>query len=188
MPEFTQHSLQSAPEASRPLLQQTEQNLGFVPNLLAAMAQSPATLEAYLTLTRLFDKTGFSVTERQLVLLSISRHRNCCYCLAAHGTVAQMQRIPKKIVNAIYYQQPLDDDKLEALRRFTQAVLKAEGWVKPEDLQRFYQAGYTKRHVLEVILGVSFKTLSNYVNHINDTPIDEMFLQGLPENKPCDTA
>ncbi len=188
MSEFTLHTQDTAPQASRQILQNTEKQLGFIPNLYAVFAESPATLEAYQTLTTLFDKTAFTVTERQLVLLSISRYRNCSYCLAAHGTVAKMQNIPTEIVHAVYYNQPLTDTKLEALRTFTRAVLEAEGWVKQDALQAFYQAGYQKQHVLEVVLGISFKTLSNYVNHINDTPIDAMFLSGIPNDQNTVTA
>ena len=182
MSEFTIHTLETAPQASRQILQNTEKQLGFIPNLYAVFAESPITLEAYQALTALFDKTIFTVTEQHLVLLSISRYRNCSYCLAAHSTVAKMQKIPAEIIRAVYYNQSLSDTKLEALRTFTHAVLEAEGWVKQDVLQAFYQAGYQKQHVLEVVLGISFKTLSNYVNHINDTPIDTNFLSGIPDN------
>jgi uncharacterized peroxidase-related enzyme len=188
MSEFTIHTLDTAPQASRQILQNTEKQLGFIPNLYGVFSESPTTLEAYQKLTALFDKTTFTVTERQLVLLSISRYRNCSYCLAAHGTVAKMQKIPTEIIHAVYYNQPLSDTKLEALRTFTRAVLEAEGWVKQDALQAFYQAGYQKQHVLEVVLGISFKTLSNYVNHINDTPIDASFLSGIPDNQNTSTA
>lgn len=184
MSEFTVHTLDTAPQASRQILQNTEKQLGFIPNLYGVFAESPITLEAYQALTGLFDKTSFTVTERQLVLLSISRFRDCSYCLAAHGTVAKMQKIPTKIIHAVYYNQPLSDTRLEALRTFTRAVLEAEGWVKQDALQAFYKAGYQKQQVLEVVLGISFKTLSNYVNHINDTPIDTQFLSGIPDNEP----
>ena len=183
MSEFTTHTLETAPQASRPLLQNVEKQLKLIPNLLGVMAESPATMEAYLTLADIFDKTIFTVTERQLVLLSISRFRNCSYCLAAHGTVAKMQKIPTEIIHAVYYNQPLIDTKLEALRTFTRAVLEVDGWVKHKALQAFYQAGYQKQQVLEVVLGISFKTLSNYVNHINNTPIDAAFLSGIPDNE-----
>ena len=182
MTEFTTHTFNTAPDASKPLLKKAEQKMGFIPNLMAAMAESPATLESYLSLNNLFDKTSFTVTERQLVLLSISRYRNCCYCLAAHGSIAKMQNIPADIVNAVYYNLPIDDDKLEALRTFTTEVLKQQGWINQQVLQNFYQAGYKQQHVLEVILAISFKTLSNFINHINDTPIDSIFLKGLPDN------
>ena len=185
---FTLHTLKTAPQTSVPILQRAEKQLGFIPNLCAAMAESPATLEANQVLTALFDKTAFTVTERQIVLLSISRYRNCAYCLAAHGTVAKMQKIPTEITHAVYYNQPMADAKLEALRTFTRVVLKADGWVEQKDLQTFYQAGYQKQHVLEVVLGISFKTLSNYVNHINDTPIDAVFLSGIPDNQHASAA
>lgn len=183
MSEFTIHTLETAPSASKPLIQNTENKLGFIPNLLAVMAESPATLESYLTLGQLFDKTSFTVTERQLILLSISRYRNCCYCLAAHGTIAKSQKISADLINAVYYNHPFDDQKLEALRTFTIEVLKHQGWVKKDQLNDFYQAGYNKQHVLEVVLAVSFKTLSNFINHINDTAIDNQFLVGIPDNK-----
>jgi uncharacterized peroxidase-related enzyme len=188
MSEFTIHTLDTAPQASRQILQAAEKQLGFIPNLYAVFAESPITLKANQVLTELLDKTAFTVTERQLVLLSISRYRDCNYCLAAHGTVAKMQKIPTEIIQSVYFNQSLPDTKLEALRTFTRAVLEAEGWVKHDALQAFYQAGYLKQHVLEVVLGISFKTLSNYVNHINDTAIDEMFLSGIPDNQNTVTA
>ena len=188
MSEFTIHTLDTAPQASRQTLQNTKKQLGFIPNLYGVFAESPTTLAAYQELTALFDKTAFTVTERNLVLLSISRYRNCSYCLAAHGTVAKMQKVPTDIIHAVYYNQPLSDTKLEALRTFTRAVLEAEGWIKQDALQTFYQAGYQKQHVLEIVLGISFKTLSNYVNHINDTPIDENFLSGIPDNQASVTV
>lgn len=188
MSAFTIHTLETAPQASKQILQNTEKQLGFIPNLYGVFAESPATLEAYQSLTALFDKTAFTVTEQNLVLLSISRYRNCSYCLAAHGTVAKMQKVPTDIIHAVYYNQPLFDTKLEALRTFTRTVLEAEGWIKQDALQAFYQAGYQKQHVLEVVLGISFKTLSNYVNHINDTPIDENFLSGIPDNQASVTT
>ncbi len=183
MSEFINHTFDTAPDRSKPVINKTEQQLGFLPNLLAVMAESPATLESYLSLGQLFDKTNFTVTERQLILLTISRHRNCCYCLAAHGTIAKSQKISADLVKAVYYKQPFNDEKLDALRTFTLAVLTQQGWVKQPELSAFYQAGYSKQHVLEVVLAISFKTLSNYVNHINDTPIDKQFLEGIPDNK-----
>lgn len=188
MSEFITHTLDTAPQASRALLQGAKKQMGFIPNLLGAMAESPATLESYLTLSALFDKTAFTVTERQLVILSISRLRNCTYCLAAHGTIAKMQKIPAEVVQAVYYNQPLADARLEALRAFTLAVLTADGFAEQEALHAFYQAGYQKQHVLDVVLGISFKTLSNYINHINDTSIDANFLSGIPDNALVETV
>lgn len=187
MSEFTIHTLETAPQASRQILQKIEKKLGFISNLFGVIAESPATLEAYQSLSVLFDKTAFTVTERQLVLLSISRVRNCAYCLAAHGTIAKKQKIPTEIIDAVYFNQPLVDNKLEALRKFTREVLDTDGWIEQTALQLFYQAGYQQQHVLEIVLAISFKTLSNTINHINYTPIDAEFLSGIPDNKILNT-
>lgn len=181
MSVLTSLTTDQAPAKSKILLQQVNQQMGFIPNLLAVMAASPATLESYLSLAALFEKTSFSVVERQVVLLTISRYRNCNYCLAAHGSLAKMQKVPTDVINAVYYDEPLDDPRLEALRQFTNSVLKHQGWVDKPILDEFYSAGFTEQHVLEVVLAITFKTLSNYVNHINDTAIDPQFMAGLPE-------
>jgi len=67
MPEFTAHTLDTAPQASRQILKNTEKPLGFIPNLYGAIAESPTLLEAYQVLTALFHKTAFTETKRQLV-------------------------------------------------------------------------------------------------------------------------
>lgn len=183
MSEFTIHTRESAPQKSRNLLKKAEEEMGFIPHLYGVMAESPATLKAYQILTALFDKTAFTVTERQLVLITINQFRNSSYCLRAHTALAKTQKISMKIVYAVYFNKPIDDIKLEALRTFTRTVLENDGWVEKPTLKAFYQAGYQKKQVLEVVLAVSFKTLSNYVNQINDTLIDEEFLSGILDIK-----
>ncbi len=86
------------------------------------------------------------------------------------------------MIDSIYYNQPLSEVKLEQLRIFTRAILENSGWIDSQILNDFYQVGYQKQHVLEIILAISFKTIGNYVNHINDTPIDSQFISGLPSN------
>jgi len=79
------------------------------------------------------------------------------------------------VTDAIRNDLPIADSKLEALRVFTTKVVDQRGWVSEEDIQAFVQAGYNKQQIIEVILGVSVKTLSNYVNHISQTPVDDAF-------------
>lgn len=173
--KFTVHTKQTAPEASVELLQGTEKNLGFIPNLIGIMAEAPAVTKGYLSIMQIFDETSFSPTERQVVILTASRYNECHYCMAAHSVIAEMQKVPQDVVDAIRNDNSFADDKLEALRKFTTQVVDKRGWVSHEDIQAFVDAGYTRQQILEVILGVSFKTLSNYVNHITDTPLDTAF-------------
>lgn len=175
MTTFNVHTKETAQANSAELLGNAEKAFGFIPNLLGVFAESPAALKGYLTIGKIFDESSFSPTERQLVILAASRFNECHYCIAAHSVVADLQGAPADVVDAIRNDRPIADDKLEALRIFTTAVVEKRGWVSDDDVAAFVEAGYNKAQILEVILGISFKTLSNYANHIADTPVDDAF-------------
>ncbi len=169
------HDKSSAPSDARPLLEQAESAYGFVPNLLGIMAESPALLEAYMTMNQVFEKTDFTASERQVVLLAVSEDNECGYCTSAHEVIAAMQGVPEEVARAAAGGREIDDPKLEALRRFTGKVVASRGHPSDEDVSAFLGAGYERRHVLDVLTGVGMKTLSNYTNHIAETPLDEQF-------------
>ncbi len=176
MTDFGVHTIKSAPEASRPILEKAQKTLGFVPNLYGIFAESPAMLEAYATLGGIFDRsTSFSATERQVVLLTAIFENECDYCMAAHSTIAGMQCVPDDVVQALRGGEPIPDARLEALSDFARKVVRERGWVSEGDVQAFLDAGFTQAQLLEVILGIGMKTLSNYANHIARTPVDEAF-------------
>ncbi len=168
-------SEQDAPEDAREVLDQAKKNYGFIPNLLGNMAHAPALLKAYLSVSALFDQTSLSSTERQVVLLTVSAENGCGYCVAAHTAIAGMQKVPQDVVNAIRNDEPIADPKLEALRAYTRDVVERRGWPSADTVARFEAAGYTSEQALEVVLGVGMKTLSNYTNHIAETPLDSQF-------------
>lgn len=169
------HTIDSAPEKSAPILEEVKSKFGFVPNLMGVFAESPEALQGYLALSSLIDNTDLTPTERQIILLSTSRANECEYCIAAHTTISSMQKVPDDVVQAIRNNKPISDPKLEALRSFTEKVVTERGSVTEEDKRAFIEAGFTKRNILDVILGVSMKTLSNYTNHIAETPLDAPF-------------
>ena len=171
------HTTETAPAPATEMLGEIERAYGFIPNLYGVFAESPAALRAYMILGKIFDESSFSVTERQLIILAASRFNECRYCIAAHTVVAGMQKVPTDVVEAIREDRPISDSRLQALRAFTTAVVEKRGWVSDEDVSTFVAAGYSKAQILEVILGVSFKTLSNYTNHIANTPLDDEFTQ-----------
>jgi uncharacterized peroxidase-related enzyme len=146
-----------------------------VPNILGVMAHASATLEAYMTLSGLFDKTSLSPAERWVVLLAVSAGNQCTHCVAAHTAIAQMQNVDADVVEAIRNGKPIKDGKLEALRRFAVQVVTTRGWPSDEAKQAFHDAGYSEAQTLEVILGVGMKTLSNDTNHAAETPLDDAF-------------
>lgn len=176
MSQFNIHSIQSAPAGAQALLQGSLKKYGFIPNLHGGLAEAPVALEAYIELTALFDRSSLSPTERQVVLLAVSAENHCTYCVAAHSTIAKhMVKADPAVVDAIRNLQPLPDPKLDALANFTRNVVKNRGVVRGQAFDKFISAGYSRAQVLEVVLGVTFKTLSNYSNHLIDTPLDSAF-------------
>ena len=69
----------------------------------------------------------------------------------------------------------MSDAKLEALRTFAGILVEKRGRPSEEEVAAFLSAGYTRAQILEVIVGIAFKTLSNFTNHLADTPIDKQF-------------
>jgi len=172
---YTVHTIESAPAGAKEILEGAKKGLGFVPNMFAVMAEAPALLKAYTTLSGIFDETSLSATERQVVLLTVSYENECKYCVAAHSVISGMQKVPADVVQAIRVGQPIADKKLESLRRFAAAVVTSRGWPSDADTAAFLSAGYGRQQALEVVLGVGMKTLSNYANHIANIPLDQAF-------------
>jgi len=174
MTEFTIHTTETAGE-SAPMLDAANKAYGFVPNMLAIMAESPQLLEGYMTLAGIFDKTSLSETERQIILMTNNRMNGCTYCMAAHTTISQMKGVPEDVIDSLRNATPIADTKLETLRTFAEKVNTSRGWPEESDIQALFAAGYDKRTVLEVVLGTGLKVLSNYTNHISGTPVDNAF-------------
>lgn len=175
MTDFKLQNAETAKPEGREALQKAEAGFGFVPNLVQVLANAPAAAHAYLDLGGRFDDTSLAPEERQVVLLATSFENECGYCMAAHSTVANMVGIDEEDLKAIRDGTELPTARLNALRDFTRAMVEKRGDVTQEDLRQFQEAGFEQDQVLEVILGVAMKTLSNYTNHIAKTPVDEAF-------------
>lgn len=175
MTQFDVHTLATAPESSKPLVEGANKAFGFIPNLVGVLAESPSALEGYLSLAGAFEKAPFSATEKQIVLIATSVENGCEYCVAAHTTVGGMQKIPSAVLDALREGRAIEDAKLEALRSLTISIVRNRGFADQKSIEAFSNAGYTRGHLLDVITGVTQKTLSNYVNHIAATPLDAQF-------------
>jgi uncharacterized peroxidase-related enzyme len=165
----------TAPETTRGTLADVKKKYGFQPNLYGVFAHSPAPLKGYLGLSEAFDSASLSPLERNVVLLSAARTNDCRYCVAVHSTVGDMQKHPPEVVEAIRNDTAIPDARLEALRRFTQAVVRNRGHLEDAQVKDFLSAGYQPHQALEVLTGVALKTLSNYTNHLAETPLDTAF-------------
>lgn len=175
MSDFTLHTPQSAPDESKSLLDNSFKAFGMIPNLHAVMAESPQLLQAYQSVHNLFSNCSLDKNELTIVWQTINKAHNCQYCIPAHSAVAQMLGADPAIDDAIRNDKPLPNEKLETLRKITLAMVEQRGVLDGIQLDKFYSAGYKKRQLLDIILGISQKVMSNYTNHIANTPMDEPF-------------
>ena len=173
MATYTQHTIETAPDGSKPILGAIQSKLGFVPNLMATMAEAPVLVESYMTMMGIFEKTNLTPTEREIILMTNNRLNGCTYCMAAHTAVSKMAGGDPSVVEALRAGTSLADPKLEALRIFAITINETRGWATEEQVDALISAGYSKQTVLEVIAGTALQVLSNYTTHIVNPPLDK---------------
>ena len=181
-------TIDSAPPAAKDVLAGAKQAFGFVPNLLGVMANSPALVKTYVAVSKIFDETALTATERQVVLLTVSAENGCEYCMAAHSAIAGMQHVDQGVISALRDGKPIADAKLESLRFLAAETVRTRGWPSSDAVSRFTGAGYSPAQALEVVLGVGLKTLSNYANHLAATPLDAAFAPVKWSKPTCGSA
>ncbi len=173
---FKIHSKDTAPAASIPVMQGMEQHIGFIPNLLGVMAESPMAITSVAAVNQAIEHSTLSPVEQRVVTITTSAENKCGYCVPAQSAMAKMAEMPDDILEQIRSRKPLSDDRLEALHTFTLKVIQNDGWVPENEVNTFLEAGYARSHVLEVITLISLMMLTNYVSHISSVPLDEVFL------------
>lgn len=159
------------------LLDKAQQQVGFVPNMYRNMVNIPGLLDNYLHGYGTFrQESELTPVEQEVVFLAISKQNGCDYCTAAHSTLAaNYSGVPGEILDAIRADTPLPDSKLAALYSLTIDVTNSRGRPSVTIVDHFLAAGYNEKQLLAIILAVSNKVLSNYINHLFDTPVDDMF-------------
>jgi uncharacterized peroxidase-related enzyme len=168
-------TIDTAPDDAKPVLEQIRKTFGFVPNLMATFANSPAVIKGYLALDTEFAKT-FTPVERQLILLAASLENVCPYCAAAHSTMLKaVLNVQAEEVAAIRDQQATGNIRHDALIALTREIVQKRGYAGRNTVAAFLAAGYRTEQVMELLLGVALKTISNYLDHLSPTTIDPAF-------------
>jgi AhpD family alkylhydroperoxidase len=170
MTTFTVHNIETAPAAAKDKLAAVQKAWGFIPTLHGILAESPETLEAYDTLFALVSKTSLTPQEQQVAYLAINVMHECEYCTMGHTYLGRMVKLDEGSIQALRNSKPIADKKLQALRVFTETVVRERGFAGDKAVDAFIAAGFTKQNVLEVVTVIATKTISNYVNHLTHTP------------------
>ncbi|MCB1813559.1 MAG: carboxymuconolactone decarboxylase family protein, partial [Candidatus Competibacteraceae bacterium] len=169
MTTFTLHNETTAPAESKALLADSKKAFGRIPGLHAVMAEAPGLLEAYKKVHELFVNSSFDKDELTVIWQTVNVEHACHYCVPAHTGIAKNMGVSDAITDALRNETALPNARLEALRTFTLHVVRDRGNVDERAVQAFLDAGFSKRQILEVILGVSQKVMSNYTNHLAQT-------------------
>ncbi len=183
MTDFKIFDKETAPQKSRPLVENSIKANGMLPNLHGIMAGAPGLLEGYQKLHQLATETSFSKEELTVVWQAFNVEHGCHYCVPAHTAIANSMKIDPAITEALRNESPLPSSRLEALRTFSLELSRSRGRVDAEALSTFFEAGFDHQNVLEIILILAQKVMSNYTNHIAETPLDNPFQNFVWEKK-----
>lgn len=167
---FTVPTKESVSEANQEIFQNLEKALGFVPNLYAYYAKNDTALGDYLALQN--RKSTLKAKEREVVNLVTSEINGCRYCLSAHTALGKLNGFTDDQIIDIRKGQAPFDEKLNALAKFTASVVEKRGNLGQEEKESFLSAGYTEANLIDVIVVVGDKTISNYIHNIAQFEID----------------
>ncbi|HEX8876906.1 MAG TPA: carboxymuconolactone decarboxylase family protein [Phycisphaerales bacterium] len=172
---FAIHTPQSASPASGGILEAIQKAFGFVPNMNATIAESPALLRGVTELNQALATGELTPVERNLVSIVAARELGNAYCVAGHCTVASGMSRQASELDALRRGASIEDAKLESLRAFTVRLIATKGAVSDEELAAFLGAGYSRRQALEVIGVIAEKTISTQVKNLAGVPLEAAF-------------
>lgn len=173
MTRLTLHTAETAPAESQPLVERSQRNNGYLPNLIGILANSPQALSTYVTVGDITARGELNLAEREVVQITAAQLHGCDFCVAGHSAAAlRKAQLPAAQVVALQQLQATGDARLDAVQAFTQAVIRARGAVADTELAAFLGAGYTQAQALEVVLGISLATLCNFANTLAQSPVN----------------
>jgi alkylhydroperoxidase family enzyme len=175
MQRFTLQTIESAPEKSRPTLQTLESRFGFIPNVMATMANSPVLLNGFVGSFGSFHGGSLNECEKQILLLTNAVTIKCPWTVAAHSTFAIEDGVAESEIKAIRDGKLPQDRKYAALSALTKALIEKRGNVTEADIDKFTSAGYSKVQILEVITGVGISTMAATTTNMAGTPVEDRF-------------
>ncbi len=147
-----------------------EKAVGFVPNLFATYAHSENALGNYLNLSN--AKTSLKTKEKEVVNLAVSEVNNCVYCISAHTAISKMNGFTDEQILELRAGHASFDAKLDALAKLAKNITENRGATDTAVLENFFEAGWTKENLIDTIVLVGDKTISNYINNTTEIPVD----------------
>ncbi len=170
MIKFTVPTRGEVSENNQAIFDNLQKSLGFVPNLYAFYAKNETALSDYLALQN--RKSTLKAKEREVINLVTSQINGCRYCQSAHTVLGKMNGFTDEQVIELRKGSASFDPKLDALVRFTASVVENRGKATEESKEAFFAAGYTEVNLIDVVIIIGDKIISNYIHNLADFPID----------------
>ncbi len=170
MSNFNVPKREEVSTANQAIFDNLEKAVGFVPNLYATYAHSENALANYLTLSN--AKTSLSAKEKEVVNLAVSQVNNCVYCLSAHTAIGKMNGFNDDQILELRSGKASFDNKLSALAGLAKNLTENRGAASESVVQNFFNAGWTKENLVDTIVLVGDKTISNYLHKTTNVPVD----------------
>lgn len=167
---FTVPTKADVSENNQALFNNLQKGLGFVPNLYAYFAKNETALADYLALQN--RKSTLRAKEREVINLVTSQINGCRYCQSAHTVIGKMNGFTDDQIIEIRKGTASFDNKLDALAKFTASVVENRGRATEEAKELFFEAGYTEANMIDVIIVVGDKIISNYLHNLTQFEID----------------
>ena len=175
MQKFIVHTIESAPEKSRPTLRGMQEKFGFLPNVMGTMAENPVLLNGFAASFGSFHGGSFDECEKQVLLLTNAVTLKCPWTVAAHSTFAIEDGLPESDVRAIRAGKLRKDPKYAALSAITKTLIENRGKASEADIERFVSAGYSRAQIFEVVLGTGISMTTATATNMAGTPIEDHF-------------
>lgn len=156
--------------ANQALFDQLKKGLGMVPNLYATLALSEHALASYLALQN--AKTSITGQAREVVNLVVSQVNHCAYCLAAHTVIGGMVGFTPEQIVEIRRGRASWDSRLDVLARLARSIANERGRADPALLDQFFAAGWTAENLVDAIVTIGDKTITNYLHATTQVPVD----------------
>jgi AhpD family alkylhydroperoxidase len=169
------HSIASAPEESKPVLEQLQQAFGFVPNIAGAMANSPVLANGFLGLFQAVHGGSFTEAEIQTLLLTNAVTNSCSWAVAFHTALALKEGLDPGDVQAIRERRLPKHTRYAALSRLAKTLIENRGHMSDDVLPAFVEAGYEKEQALEAVTVIAASTITNYAGNITRPPLEAYF-------------
>lgn len=166
-------TIEDAPAEAQPRLEAAQKNNGFLPNLVRLLANAPVALETYQTVGEINGRASLTLAEREAVQITAAATHGCGFCVAGHTAVAEKKaKLDQGVISALRDKAQVPDARLDAVARFTEAVIASRGAVSNAELAGFKDAGFDDQAALEVVLGVSLATLCNFANNMGQPELN----------------